>query len=132
MGNIDFRQIMEVLVPILTIIFGGLSAYFRQHDKLTNSVAKYIYEAEEMYKDTTKAGGEKFSWVVDSLYELVPVPFKVFITKTCIEKIVQSTFDQIEMYAATQLDKAVDKAVEKIMNDEVHMLEKGKTDIMQN
>lgn len=109
MENLD--KILQILMPILTIAFGALSAYLRTNEKLRSSSIKYIAEAEEMYKDITKAGGQKFAWVVDTLYNLVPVPMRILITRSCIEKIVQSTFDGIEEYAKTQLDKAIDKYV---------------------
>lgn len=107
----NFDKILQILIPILTIVFGALSAYLRTNEKLRSSSIRYIAEAEEMYKDITKAGGQKFAWVVDTLYNLVPVPLRILITRSCIEKIVQSTFDGIEAYAKTQLDKAVEKYV---------------------
>lgn len=107
--DINFNDIMQLVVPVLTILLGALSAYLKTNEKLRNSSIKYITEAEEMYKDVSKAGGQKFSWVVGTLYNIVPVPLRVVITKKCIEKIVQSTFDGIEAYAKTQLDKAIDK-----------------------
>ncbi len=107
----NLYKILQILMPILTIAFGALSAYLRTNEKLRSSSIKYIAEAEEMYKDITKAGGQKFTWVVDTLYNLVPVPMRIIITRGCIEKMVQSTFDGIEEYAKTQLDKAIDKYV---------------------
>jgi hypothetical protein len=103
------KNIIDIAIPILTVFFGTLSAYFRVHDQLRRRSIKYIAEAEELYKDSTKAGGQKFSWVVDNLYELIPPPLKVIITKKCIEIIVQSSFDAIEDYAKMQLDMAVEK-----------------------
>ena len=103
------ETIIRISVPILTLIFGALSAYFRARDKLRDSSIKYIAEAEELYKDSTKAGKEKFSWVVDALYDLIPAPLKMFITKKCIEKIVQSSFDAIEDYAKMQFEIAIEK-----------------------
>ena len=103
------ETIIRISVPILTLIFGALSAYFRARDKLRDSSIKYIAEAEELYKDNTKAGKEKFSWVVDALYDLIPAPLKMFITKKCIEKIVQSSFDAIEDYAKMQFEIAIEK-----------------------
>jgi len=107
MNNLD--SIMQILVPILTIVLGALSVYLRANERLRNSSIKYITEAEEMYKDVSNAGGQKFQWVVDTLYNLVPVPLRIMVTKSFIERIVQSTFDSIEAYAKTQLDKAIDK-----------------------
>lgn len=103
------ETIIRISVPILTLIFGALSAYFRARDKLRDSSIKYIAEAEELYKDSTKAGKEKFSWVVEALYDLIPAPLKMFITKKCIEKIVQSSFDAIEDYAKMQFEIAIEK-----------------------
>lgn len=103
------ESIIRIAVPILTLIFGALSAYFRARDKLRDSSIKYIAEAEELYKDSTKAGKEKFSWVVEALYDLIPAPLKMFITKKCIEKIVQSSFDAIEDYAKMQFEIAIEK-----------------------
>ena len=103
------ETIIRISVPILTLIFGALSAYFRARDKLRDSSIKYIAEAEELYKDNTKAGKEKFSWVVEALYDLIPAPLKMFITKKCIEKIVQSSFDAIEDYAKMQFEIAIEK-----------------------
>ncbi len=110
------ETIKDIVIPILTIIFGALSAYFRAHDKLRDRSIKYIVEAEELYKDSTKAGGQKFSWVVDALYELIPSPLRVIVTKKCIEKIVQNSFDAIEDYAKMQLDIAVERYL-KHLND---------------
>lgn len=107
--DINLNTIIQIIVPILTIIFGALSVYFKTNEKLRNSSIEYIIKAEELYKDTTKAGGMKFNWVVDTLYNLVPIPLRVVVTKKCIEKIVQSTFDGIEAYAHTQFDKILEK-----------------------
>lgn len=102
---------IQFLIPLLTIILGALSAYLRAQGKLKEGSFKYIVEAEEIYKDFTKSGGEKFSWVVDTLYDLIPAPLKIIITKKCIEKIVQNSFDGIEKYATMQLDIAFEKYI---------------------
>ena len=47
--------------------------------------------------------------VVDKLYSLVPEGLNKIVTRAMIEEIVQSTFNEIEEYARTTLDKAVDK-----------------------
>jgi len=112
----NLESIMELLIPLLTIILGALSAYLKTNEKIRNSSIKYITEAEELYKDVSKAGGQKFSWVVDTLYNLIPRLLRIIFTKSCIEKIVQSTFNGIEAYAKTQMDKAVDKYFENLEN----------------
>jgi hypothetical protein len=77
--DINLEYIMQILVPVLTILLGALSAYLRGKEKLRYSAIDYITQAEEMYKDVTKAGGQKFAWVVDTLYNLVPNPLKIII-----------------------------------------------------
>ncbi len=114
--NIDLQKLLELVIPLLTVIFGALSAYLRTNEKIISSSIKYITEAEEMYKDESKAGDQKFTWVVDTLYNMVPRPLRVVITKKCVEKMAQSTFNGIESYAKTQIDKAVDSYFENISN----------------
>lgn len=103
------KNIFDIGIPILTLILGALSAYFKARDQLRGQSIKYIAEAEELYKDITKAGEQKFTWVVDTLHDLIPPPLKMLITKKCIEKIVKSSFDAVEEYARMQLDMAVEK-----------------------
>lgn len=110
--GINLNAIMEIIVLVLTVALGGLTAYLKANEKLINSSIQYITQAEELYKDVSKAGGQKFSWVVETLYNLVPSILRIVVTKPCIEKIVQSTFNGVEAYANTQLDKAVDKYFE--------------------
>ena len=103
------KIIIDIVIPILMIILGALSACFMAHNKLIGRSIKYIIEAEELYKDSTKAGEQKLSWVVEALYNLIPAPLRIIVTKKCIEKIVQSSFDSIENYAKMQLDMAVEE-----------------------
>lgn len=125
--NIDLEKFLELIIPLLTVMLGALSAYLRTNEKIINSSIKYITEAEEMYKDVSKAGGQKFTWVVDTLYNMVPRPLRIVITKKCVEKMVQASFNSIEAYAKTQIDKAVDKYFENISDADKGVSEK--TDI---
>jgi hypothetical protein len=128
--NIDLERLLELIIPLLTVIFGALSAYLRTNEKIMNSSIKYITEAEDMYKDVSKAGGQKFTWVVDTLYNMVPRPLRVVITKKCVEKMVQGTFNGIEAYAKTQIDKAVDNYFENASkaNEEINSKKEAKPD----
>lgn len=110
--EINLVKVMEFIIPLLTIIVGALSAYLKADEKIRSVSIEYIVEAEKMYKDAHKAGGQKFSWVVNTLYKLVPSPLRFLVTKSFVEKVVQSTFDGIEEYAKTQLDKAVDNYID--------------------
>lgn len=119
----EFQNILNLLQTVFSLIVAGIALYLKFSTKaqtkakevqeviseITTRAVIYIREAEENYKDTTKAGGEKFAQVVDKLYALVPEGLNKIITRAMIEEIVQSTFNEIEEYARTTLDKAVDK-----------------------
>lgn len=118
----ELSQILNILEMIGIFIIGGLGYYFKQSAKAKKKMAEveeciaeimadvvlYIKQAEEDYKDTTKAGGKKFEQVVNKLYALVPEALQSFIPKSMIEDIVQNTFEEMEKYVAIQLDKATD------------------------
>ncbi|MBP1924385.1 hypothetical protein J2Z76_000238 [Sedimentibacter acidaminivorans] len=113
----DLDLIMQFVVPLIAIILGAASAYYHENEKIRNSSIKYIAQAEDMYKDTIKSGGQKFQWVVDTIYNIVPAPFKIILTKKMIERIVQSTFDGLEEYAKLQLEKALNNYVKNQENE---------------
>lgn len=107
---------MEIFKTIGLVILGGLALYVECNKKIQKTIAEvtgkavaFIKEAEELYKDTTKAGGKKKAWVVKQLYDLVPNPFNLIITEDMIDQIVESTFIEIEKYAKQQLDKQANK-----------------------
>ena len=119
----DTKEILELLQSVLMLLCGGLALYFKFSVKaqtkakqvqevfveITAKTVIFIKEAEEQYKDTTNAGGEKFEQVVNKLHALIPVGLHGIITKDMIGEIVQSTFDEIEEYVKIQLDKVAEK-----------------------
>lgn len=108
LSQFDVNTLINVLLLLLTIIAGAAASYFKANTKLQEKCSLFIAEAEETYKDVTKAGGLKFTWVVDRLFHLVPAPLRLIITRSMIETIVQNTFDSIETYAKRQLDDFFD------------------------
>lgn len=87
------------------IALGGLALYLKTKGKLKEQAAGFIADAEEQYKDSTKAGGQKFEWAVEQLYGLVPKVLKPVITRKMVSQIVQFAFEKGEAYAQLQLDK---------------------------
>lgn len=106
-------MIIAIIRILIYIVLGGLALYFKTNTTLKSFVNDYIAEAEEMYKDVTKAGGQKHEYVVTKLYELIPTYMKPFFPKELVSAIVQNAFDAIEAYAKQGLDKAVTSALEK-------------------
>lgn len=114
---------IEVVKYVLFALVGGLVVYCKGSpklqdkakeaeswlDKLRGYAAEYIARAEAEYQGT-KRGGEKFNWVVDRLYSILPAAVKPFIGKETIADIVQGVFDSITAYATIQMDRWVDAA----------------------
>lgn len=107
-------NVYEIIMTVLAIIFGGLSLYISGKKNILDAVISYINQAEDEYKDATKAGGSKFEWVVDKLMSIVPVALKPFIGRALVEAIVQKVFDIMQSYAQKQLDKVADKVVTEV------------------
>lgn len=111
---------LEVVKTLGLVLLGGLSLYLQYNKKLQEKIkevvknaALVIKKAEEVYKDSTKAGGAKFEYAVNQLHSMIPVPFNRVISKALIADIVQSTFEEMESYAKEQLDKATDPLIEE-------------------
>lgn len=116
---------LNIITTVAAVLLGGLSWYFKVSatgakikqaveetiKEITAKANDYIVEAEQAYVDTTKAGGEKFEYVVNALMDLIPDQIEGFITRDLVSSIVQSAFESIEKYAQTQLDEILGKKV---------------------
>jgi hypothetical protein len=102
---LNWELILKILITAGLVLLGGLSLYWKQNTKLQQQAGQLIGEAEKAFADTTKAGGQKFEWVVDALCRILPAPIRIFFPRSVISSIVQNAFDAIEAYAKTQLDR---------------------------
>ena len=102
-------SILEGIKILLAVTLGGFVMYYKSKVQLIKKVSGLIAEAEDTFKSVTKSGGQKFEWVVDRLFVYVPAWLRPLITKEVIGRMVQFTFDSIEKYAKTQLDKLAEK-----------------------
>lgn len=103
--------ILNIIASIGVLIFGGFCYYIRFNTNLRKAAEKAIVAAEKVYKDSAKAGGQKFEYAVNFVYDALPKTLQLIITKDMIAAIIQNTFNYMEDYAKTQLDKLVDKAM---------------------
>lgn len=99
------ESVLNIILLIISIIVGALTTYFKTNATLKEKTSQYINEAEKLHYDATNAGEEKFEYVVDKLYYLVPTVLKPIITRATISALVQNTFNSIQSYAKIQLDK---------------------------
>lgn len=101
----------SIVVTVLMVIFGFITSYIKTKSNLINKAGDFINKAEEDYKDVTKAGMYKHEAVVEWLYSMIPMPIKMFITRSMVSEITQRVFDSMEAYATQQLDKIVDNII---------------------
>lgn len=117
--DMNMELIINIIEVVLYVILGGLAIWFRSNDKLKGKVAELINIAESMFTDTTKAGGKRFEWVVNSLYELLPKAVRKVFPKSIIESIVQNVFDSMKDFAKKNLDTLTDKVIDDNNNETV-------------
>ena len=99
------EAIIEILKWLALFTLGAASIYYQTNTKISSYAAKLIDEAEHTYKDATRSGGEKFEWVVNSLYAMVPTVLRPLVSRQMLESLVQSTFDAMEHYALLQINQ---------------------------
>lgn len=110
----ELTAILNIIQLVVALVLGAISLYLKQKNTIMNLAKEKISEAEEMYKDSTNAGGEKFEWVVTTIYELMPAAFRMVFTKETIMVLVQRMFDSMEKYAVSQMDKIANKVGDKL------------------
>ena len=104
--NIDWLQI---ITTILLVVAGFFVSYFRTRSDLIDKAKYAINNAEKQYENYTKAGSEKFQWCVSLLWDQLPAPMRIFITRETVATIVQSVFDGMARFAEQQLDRVFKK-----------------------
>lgn len=97
----NWEILLTVLASICTVIALFISYYFYIKKKIESEVPGAINGAE----DTGMSGAEKFEEAVDTIYALIPIAVRPFITRVLVETLVQEVFDKMEEYARKQLDK---------------------------
>jgi hypothetical protein len=106
-------SIHEIVMFVIIFVLGGLSIYLKAKSNLLLEIEEKIIEAENLYKDVTQAGAEKFNYVVDSIYSCLPSGTKKVFTEEVIGNMVQQYFGLMEKYATILLDKATDQITKK-------------------
>lgn len=108
----EMNVVINVIEIVLYIVLGGVAIWFKTNAKINKAVNGLIDKAEEEFTGF-KQGNEKFQAVTNWIYEIIPSPLKPFFPKKFIEALIQNAFEQSASYAKKQLDKVVDKALDK-------------------
>ena len=104
-----FGYVAAAAFALLTHVAQKNAAVAELKDKLTNKAVNLINDAEEEYSNVYKAGSQKFEWVVDMLYRLVPENMKFLVSKDEVAVLVQRTFNGMEEFADQQVTAAVER-----------------------
>lgn len=110
---INWVNVIAIAEAAAVILFGFMVSYFKTSAVFRGFISQLIADAEVKYANAEKAGALKMAWVIDKLYDIVPLPLRVIFTRERLEKFVQDIFDQVALYAKIQIDKAVTALQEK-------------------
>lgn len=110
--NINITEVLQYGAYALWVIFAFVAKYYNSNSKLKSLVAQYINVAEDSFSGTSEKGRQKFEYALTMLYSKVPVYLKPFITQKMLSDMLQKAFDEMQGYAAKQLDSVVDKLPE--------------------
>lgn len=103
----------EIIITILTVLFGFLSLYFKTKVQLKDNIVKAIADAEGAYLDTAKAGGEKFEMAINLVYENIPKALKPIFTRELISALTQSAFNEMQRFITKKLDDTMEQIESK-------------------
>lgn len=112
---INLSDVLNVIFAVAIVIGGFVISYFKTNSKFKDKIAALVNYAESKFDDNEK----KKQYVIDTIYDIVPVVLKPILNKTIIGMMVQSTFDSIKEYTRKQLDKVttkVEDGIDKITN----------------
>lgn len=114
---------VDIVWAIVTVVFGFISYYLKAKTNIVNKTNELITKAEDTYKDVDKAGIMKKAFVVNELYQYIPVALKPFISKELLGILVDNIFTAVEEYAKIAIDKATAK-VDTVINTKIDAAEK--------
>ncbi len=106
-----------VVLFVLGAVARFITAYLKAKGVVTEEAAHQIAVAEEAFATMEKAGEKKMQYCIDALYDLIPAPVKLFLTREMIGEIVQRVFDNVEKYKDAWIDKAASELIGNLPDD---------------
>ena len=107
-----------VVLFVLGAVARFITAYLKAKGEVTEEAAHQIAVAEEAFATMEKAGEKKMQFCIDALYDLIPAPVKLFLTRQMIGEIVQRVFDNVEKYKDVWIEAAAESIIGKLPEDE--------------
>lgn len=113
----DYKSILEVVGTVLFLVLGFLVSYFKTHSSFLSKIVALMSDAESSYENNS----DRKAFVVDTIYNVVPVWLKPILNKTVIGMINDSIYSQVKAFATKKLDEATNKAtnvINTVINNE--------------
>ena len=85
-----------IAIAVLVIIL-VLTIYVLWKTKSLRPVALELVNRAEREILGTKKGQERLGWVLESIRDLIPTPFRALFPKSMLIKIIQWAFDKIQL-----------------------------------
>ena len=117
----DKTLLINIILFAVLFVLGAVArfiiAYLKAKGEITEEAAHQIAVAEEAFATMEKAGEKKMQYCIDALYDLIPAPVKLFLTREMIGEIVQRVFDNVEKYKEAWIDKAASELIGNLPDD---------------
>lgn len=92
----SIQTIISIIVVALVVIASVIFLAYQIKKKGLRKVAiNFIVLAEEKFKKGQNS--QKFNYVFDAVYEMLPAMLKIFITKQVVKDFIQKVFDEIKV-----------------------------------
>lgn len=86
-------EIFKIIMIIAVVLFNiGYLLYVINRKGLRGLVLNLILEAEQ----TKLENQEKMDYVIDKFILMLPIPFRLLITRSLVNKFIQKIFDEIK------------------------------------
>lgn len=110
----SFQEILGIASVVMLLFWILYGVYQRAKGNAFGMIAEFIAYAE----NTGLAGPEKMAMVVDNLYEIIPAPFKLILTRERLREAAQNVYEWMKAYALEYIKKKSGEAAENIQESD--------------
>ena len=107
----SFQEILGIASVVMLLFWILYGVYQRAKGNAFGMIAEFIAYAE----NTGLAGPEKMAMVVDNLYEIIPAPFKLILTRERLREAAQNVYEWMKAYALEYIKKKSGEAAENLL-----------------
>lgn len=120
----SFQEILGIANVVMLLFWILYGVYQRAKGNAFGMIAEFIAYAE----NTGLAGPEKMAMVVNNLYEIIPAPFRVILTRERLREAAQNVYEWMKAYALEYINKKSGEAAENIQESDAATGEEAQED----